>query len=144
MKSVCLVILLSLAVISDFSCKKNKDEEVSPESISGTFKCFEVEAGGDISPLPAGGMTAEIVVKSSDLKTATVDLHYTDNGKTSHFPTQLCTVTTDADGFLVLNKKNGGKLYLIYYDKETVDCFPELGIRFSGSRSGKKPSDWDD
>lgn len=140
-----LMMILATALTVFSSCKKDDDITVSPKQVDGTFTAFEFESLQGTIPFPAQGKSIEIKVTSVDKENATVTLTLDDNGDIQTVGPEACTIEKDADGFTVLNDKQTKKLYLFYYDKNTVTFdLPEGQGTIAASRNGKKPDWWDD
>ncbi|GGG90099.1 hypothetical protein GCM10007415_25620 [Parapedobacter pyrenivorans] len=121
----------------------NNEDLVTKNHIDGTFKCFEGELDGEIFELPIDGFSLEIKIESVNDQEAMVEVIPYGDGNPIDFPSQRCNLKTDADGYLNLISKKDGSMYVIFYDRETIDCYPGNGTRLSGSRNGKKPKWWD-
>ncbi|GAA0562817.1 hypothetical protein GCM10009415_51130 [Chitinophaga japonensis] len=124
-------------------CSKD-DDAVDPGKIDGKFACFEGEVNGEISKLPENGFGIDIQITRIDENSATVEIIPYGNQDPIDFPIQECSIETDQDGFLVLRAKPDQSLYVIFYDAETIDCYPASGTRLSASRNGQQPDWWDD
>ncbi len=136
--------IISLMFTMTFLISCSKDISVDKVQIDGSFKGFEGELDGDIFNLPFEGFSIEIKIKRINEEDAMVEVNPFGNGKPIDFPDQICSIKTDSDGFVNLVSLKDGSMYVIFYDKETIDCYPVNGTRISGSRNGKKPSWWDD
>ena len=136
--------LFFLFITMSFLISCSKDDTVNILQIEGTFKCFEGELDGEIFDLPYEGFSLEVKIQRIDNEDAMVEVIPFGNNQPIDFPDQQCSIKTDPDGYLNLISKKDGSMYVIFYDKETIDCYPGNGTRISGSRNGKKPKWWDD
>ncbi|KAA2242720.1 hypothetical protein F0L74_09335 [Chitinophaga agrisoli] len=125
------------------SCKKD-DKDTSPRQASGTFSAFEAEVNGEVLALPTASEKMEVKIDIADDTHANVTVTYYNGGQQQSTPPIACTMGKDPDGFLTLSETSTGNMFVLYYDEETIDCFPSPGDRLSASRSGKKPDWWDD
>ncbi len=142
-RTLLLGLLLTGSILTFISCKKDK-EDTSPRQASGTFSAFEAEVNGEVFALPTADEKMDIKIDVTDDQHANVTVIYTNRGQQQSTPPVACTMGKDPDGFLVLNETATGDMFVLYYDQETIDCFPSPGDRLSASRSGKKPDWWDD
>lgn len=133
-----LFLLFVLAALA-LGCKKGSIDQ--PE-IEGRFICFEGELDGEIFKLPKDGFSIEIIIKSIDYNNAMVEVIPHGNGEPINFPRQECSIGTDEDGFLFLKSKKDDSMYVIFYDGDTIDCYPGNGTRISAAKSGKEPIWW--
>ena len=142
-KTLLLSWFLAGSILAFTSCKK-KDADTSPTQASGTFSVFEAEVNGQILTLPTADEKMEIKIDVADGEHANVTITYYNQGQQESTPPMACTIDKDPDGFLVLTETSTDKMIVMYYDQETIDCFPSPGDRLSASRNGKKPDWWVD
>jgi hypothetical protein len=135
--------LFTGAILAFTSCKKD-DAATSPNQASGTFSTFEAEINGQVVTLPTADDKMEIKIAVADGEHANVTITYYNQGQQQSTPSIACNIGKDPDGFLVLTEASTGNMLVMYYDQETIDCFPSPGDRLSASRNGKKPDWWDD
>lgn len=130
------------SILTFTSCKKDHDD-TSPRQGNGTFSAFEAEVNGQVLTLPTADEKMEIKIDIADDTHANVTVTYYNGSQHQSTPPVACTIGKDPDGFLVLTETSTGKTFVLYYDQETIDCFPTPGDRLSASRNGKKPDWWD-
>ncbi|GAA4315311.1 hypothetical protein GCM10023143_26610 [Compostibacter hankyongensis] len=133
-------------LLSAFSSCKKEDIKVSGKEAEGTFTAFEITMDGKTTPMPTEDESMKIKVTVVDATKAEVILSLTTKDKTDQTPPISCSIKKDPDGFTYLTDIETGKELVLYYDKNTIDCFvPDgKGTTVSASRNGKKPDWWDD
>lgn len=135
------VILIASVLLIFSSCKKD-DTKVSPAQITGSFYAFELEMNGETVE-PSADEKVEVKISSTDKKNFSLVVIYHKKDGTQTIPAINCKLEHDADGYTILVDQESNNMIVLYYDKDTIDCYFTQGSYLSASRDGKKPKWWD-